>query len=421
MIAYVFKKRHGKDADGKPRIAKTYSATFQQDWMPRPRTVNLGVTDKQVANQRLQELIRNEERAQFGAVPRNIKEYAALLLEQHLQDFLMAVRSLDRSEKHLYYLGFHCRQIIAFCHWQYPKDITLWGFEQWRNASNLSAKTKNHYLGALREFCRWLELHNRLLGDPLRGVKKLSLSRVEHLRRQSLTVPQIEALLKVLPFKLKCIVSLALFTGLRRGEISRLCWEHLTLEGGTPQLVAPGSITKNGQKAVIPLHHDLAALLLQYRGKNRTGLVFGRFPEFGRLRQYWLAAGIPAEIGSGYDFHSLRVTFCTLLQNAGVALRLVQAAMRHSESRLTENIYTDVARMDLRGAIETLPDIRLARDGAVNGAVGAVKSGVSASFRDKSTVGDSLLQVSLRQQKRPVMSGPVKVKNWRRERDSNPR
>ena len=41
------------------------------------------------------------------------------------------------------------------------------------------------------------------------------------------------------------------------------------------------------------------------------------------------------------DFHSLRYTFATKLARKGVSKRLAQELMRHSDPKLTANIYTD--------------------------------------------------------------------------------
>ena len=44
--------------------------------------------------------------------------------------------------------------------------------------------------------------------------------------------------------------------------------------------------------------------------------------------------------GQVVDFHSLRVTFNTLMARAGVSLAQRQALMRHSDPKLTANVYT---------------------------------------------------------------------------------
>ena len=58
---------------------------------------------------------------------------------------------------------------------------------------------------------------------------------------------------------------------------------------------------------------------------------------------------------------ALRTTFGTLLSKGGVAPRTAQAAMRHSDIRLTMGVYTDPKFLDVRGTLEALPTLTLER------------------------------------------------------------
>jgi hypothetical protein len=55
-------------------------------------------------------------------------------------------------------------------------------------------------------------------------------------------------------------------------------------------------------------------------------------------------------------FHSLRVTFVTNLQRAGLPPRVVMALARHTDWRLTSGTYTDLTVLDIFGAATALPD-----------------------------------------------------------------
>ena len=75
-------------------------------------------------------------------------------------------------------------------------------------------------------------------------------------------------------------------------------------------------------------------------------------------------AGIPKvdDRGRSVDVHAFRHTFGTLLSKNGVAPRTAQAAMRHSDIRLTMNTYTDPRLLDVAGAMESLPALPLTTD-----------------------------------------------------------
>ena len=57
------------------------------------------------------------------------------------------------------------------------------------------------------------------------------------------------------------------------------------------------------------------------------------------------------------DVHCLRHTFATLLSKSGVVPRMAQELMRHSDIRLTMNVYTHLKLIDTAGAVESLPSI----------------------------------------------------------------
>ena len=55
------------------------------------------------------------------------------------------------------------------------------------------------------------------------------------------------------------------------------------------------------------------------------------------------------------DVHALRHSFGTLLSTSGVAPRIAQEAMRHSDISLTMNVYTDAKQLDVHAAVNSLP------------------------------------------------------------------
>ena len=79
------------------------------------------------------------------------------------------------------------------------------------------------------------------------------------------------------------------------------------------------------------------------------------------------AAGIAKTDSQGrtVDLHCLRHTFATMLSQAGVAPRMAQELLRHSDIRLTMNTYTHLQLVDTAGAVEALPSLP-ALDGGRN-------------------------------------------------------
>jgi len=56
----------------------------------------------------------------------------------------------------------------------------------------------------------------------------------------------------------------------------------------------------------------------------------------------------------GIDFHALRATFATSLARADVPLTQTQRLMRHSDPKLTANVYTDLRRDPVNDCAKTL-------------------------------------------------------------------
>ena len=54
------------------------------------------------------------------------------------------------------------------------------------------------------------------------------------------------------------------------------------------------------------------------------------------------------------DRKSLRKMVCTHLAMGGVDMRIATKLMRHTDPRLTQNIYTDPALLDMKAAVEKL-------------------------------------------------------------------
>jgi integrase len=106
------------------------------------------------------------------------------------------------------------------------------------------------------------------------------------------------------------------------------------------------------RRATLPLLPPLVSALRELRDsrKNPAGQVFHyRVPMMARFRADLEAAGIPFKdsLGRRVDFYALRKTFCTVMHRKGVPIRVAQELMRHSDPRLTGEVYTDTSALPL--------------------------------------------------------------------------
>lgn len=221
-------------------------------------------------------------------------------------------------------------------------------------------RTRNKAISKVKAFFAWLVKTGRLGASPAVALEAAPY-RPERLR-DALSEAELGRLTSsdLIHDARHLVYGIAACTGLRRAEISRVRWRDVDPEAGA--ITLPGSKTKNGKPARILLPCSLAAAWRAWLEDPivQLGGDLAEWPDplpaAPTLRTYYLdleRANIPRERPGGVlDFHSLRVTFGSRLARAGVGLQLAQKLMRHSDPRLTANVYTRFAAEDWREAIE---------------------------------------------------------------------
>jgi site-specific recombinase XerD len=264
-----------------------------------------------------------------------------------------------------------------------------------RRAKGLSVKSSNHYLTAIKAFLNWMVRERMATENPLAHVPKLQVTEKarRHVRR-ALDVDELRALLEVTakgperygmtgPAR-AMLYRLAAESGLRASELRSLTRASFKLDGLEPYVWLPGDDTKNRQAATLPLRPGTAAQLAAFlAGKLPSAAAFSMpnvthvaemlRADLEAARVKWLSAA-PSDAerkrreesaflaerddaGRVVDFHSLRVTFCTLLAAAGVSVKTLQSLARHSTPVLTLNTYTRTVHGSGADAVNRLPDL----------------------------------------------------------------
>lgn len=146
-------------------------------------------------------------------------------------------------------------------------------------------------------------------------------------------------------------------TGLRANELRTLTVADVSF-GDVPFIKLRHSNEKSRKGSSVALRSDLAAELRAWtEGRERTDRVFNVPAGILRiLNRDLAAAGIDKTDADGciVHVHALRHSFGTHLSRAGVAPRVAQAAMRHSDIGLTMGVYTDARLLDTAEAVERL-------------------------------------------------------------------
>jgi len=166
----------------------------------------------------------------------------------------------------------------------------------------------------------------------------IEMPRVDNEKTEDLTPNQLsklfEAIEKDKHAQAGPLMKLALFTGMRRGELFKLKWKHIDFERGFINLVDPKGI----KDQVIPLN-DAARQLLENHNKTKSPYIFpGRS---GKMRQdinkavneIKKAAGLPKDFR---PLHGLRHAYASALASSGeVDLYMLQKLLTHKSPELT--------------------------------------------------------------------------------------
>jgi len=182
---------------------------------------------------------------------------------------------------------------------------------------------------------------------------QITMPRVDNERTEDLSPEQLEKLLAAIDADphphAGPMMKLALFTGMRKGELLKLRWGDLDFERGFIRLVNP----KGGKSASIPMNDQARELLASHPRKQETEFVFpGRDGSQRReirrpIERIRKAAGLP----DGFrPLHGLRHVYASILVSSGqVDIYTVQHLLNHRHPGTTQR-YSHLRDETLRRA-----------------------------------------------------------------------
>lgn len=185
-------------------------------------------------------------------------------------------------------------------------------------------------------------------------VSRVAMEREQNHRDRWLSKDEEGALLRQCAPWLRDLVTFALGTGMRMGEILELTWRGVDFSRRTVTIFR----SKNGERRTIPLNETVLGVLGE-KAKVRalqTDLVFcskAHTPlESGHLRRAFRLVLKKATIPDCH-FHDLRHTFATRLAQQGVDLYTIQRLLGHKSPIMTQR-YAHHSPESLRWAVDRL-------------------------------------------------------------------
>lgn len=216
---------------------------------------------------------------------------------------------------------------------------------------NLSPQTVVHSLGLLKWISNFGVEKQLCKGFDF----KVKMPLVDNQSTENLTSVQLQSLLTAMEqstdIEAVGFMKMALFTGMRRGELMKLEWSDVDFDRG---FITICHDPKGGKSQTIPLNHQARDVLENHPKKEKAINVFVRangkpFTSVinERVRAIRDAAGLPA---SFRPLHGLRHCFASMLASSGqVDMYTLQKLLTHKSPLMTQR-YAHLADESLRRA-----------------------------------------------------------------------
>lgn len=235
-------------------------------------------------------------------------------------------------------------------------DIRLVDVERVLAGMPLAGTTRNKYQHFLAAFVNWCIRVRYMPYSPLQGFTRYNQEPT--FKRAAFTVAELRTLLDVTPPDRRLSYQMALLTGMRLSELRSLQVCDLDPEKRIVKLSAAAA--KNRRAAWFYLPEEFTRELVDFtKGKGPQDSLLDLYKRGAeRIREDMGRAGIEWNTPRGVlDFHSLRVTFATLLNEYGEDVKVIQDLMRHSTPILTLSRYTKSNEARQRMTIDRLAEI----------------------------------------------------------------
>jgi integrase len=280
-----------------------------------------------------------------------------LLLAEHAESYLVSIKSTVAPK------GIHEKRTaltILLTEYQTASQISRHSITLLVNRllKDKARATVAKMISSYRVFWRYLEQANGIdLGDPFRDVLPKSGRKTKADReaeRKAFLPLDILRLLEECPYTdLKHLITIAAYSGCRLEELCALKLTHVKDD----RLLIGYAKTAAGDREV-PIHKDLNQLVTRLvdtstDGYLISGLTLSKFDDrsnaigkrFGRLKK---------KLGydNRYVFHSIRKTFASRLEEAGVPELLAARLLGHEVKTISYGLYSSGSTFpQLRDAI----------------------------------------------------------------------
>ena len=361
--------------------------------------------NKGKAKAMLNEIVHKMERklamAKAGIV-NPFEDHAKRPLLCHLDDWEKVLKARDNTDEYVALKIARAKKIITACKFKVIADFSASRVEgcladMRKDSPRCGTQTSNHYLGAIKQFARWLVKDRRAAESVLAHLDGGNVELDRRHDRRDLSDAELlylfastrraRSIRRISGRDREMLYLTAVYTGLRASELHSLKSASFDLDAATPTATVEAAYSKHRRQDVVPLHAELVRRLrpwlagipparLLWPGKwakhKEAGVILKT--DLREARKAWIeAAGDDEaerkrreessflayrdESGQCVDFHALRHTMITRLVKAGVKPKDAQALARHSTITLTMDRYAHVGLHDTATAMEQVPAV----------------------------------------------------------------
>lgn len=232
-------------------------------------------------------------------------------------------------------------------------------------AAGKSKSLQRQVLVALNGMFKYAVRNGLIQGNPAQYTEYYE---VPIRRKEALTSQQVAELLEACKgTRAEIAIHLALFCGLRRGEIVALKWSDIEEESKTIHIKTSVEFVRNrpvekppksrAGNRIIPVPPHLWTML-QTRPKKSIFVVPSakgtQLTETGIRR---LLQPVQKKVSFDFGLHNLRHTYATVLDKLGVPPKTCQYLLGHADLSTTKDIYTHIQDEHLIQAAKMLENI----------------------------------------------------------------
>lgn len=257
-------------------------------------------------------------------------------------------------------------QIVPKWGTKWLTDVRTVEVEEWLHSLPYAPATKSKIRNIMSAIFSHAIRYEWMHRNPITKVR----ASAKRLREPDVLTPaEFAALVDELPLRVKAMVMLAGSTGLRRSELIALTWKDvdpIMMQANVRRSCVRGRFgdTKTeASRKPVPLHTSVVECLYAWRSESKyngdADFLFPSVRNEGKtpvtpdmiLKKIIQPALVRANvIGKRIGWHSFRHSLATNLRDAGADLKTAQELLRHANSRITLDIYTQAISANKRDA-----------------------------------------------------------------------